>query len=195
MPSPLGHGLAALTLHALSARGRHGLRDVRRAAVVVAAAVAPDLDLLLKYVDGRNHHQAESHSLGSAALAGLVVWALAWWRRWPGAAVLGVLAAGGWTSHVLLDYLGRDTHPPIGLMAFWPLSRDFFKFPWPIFLDLGRTLDWETIRHNVRSVAWETALLLPPALLSWRYRVREGEADDGGLQAGRRGPAGDGGGR
>jgi hypothetical protein len=58
-------------------------------------------------------------------------------------------------------------------MALWPLSPGFFKFPWPLFLDLGRTLDWETIRHNARSVAWEAALLLPPALLSWRHRLHE----------------------
>jgi inner membrane protein len=168
MPSPLGHALAAVTMHAWAARGGAPLLDARRIGVVVAAAVAPDLDLLLKYVDGRNHHQMESHSLGCAVLAGLVVWALARWRAWEGAALLGLLGAAGWGSHVLLDYLGKDTHPPIGVMALWPLSPGFFKFPWPIFLDLGRTLDWETIRHNARSVAWEAALLLPPALLSWR---------------------------
>lgn len=148
---------------------------MRRAAIAVTAAVVPDLDLLLRFVDGRNHHQAESHSVGCAVLAGLVVWALAHWRRWPAPRALALLGALAWASHVGLDYLGRDTHPPIGLMALWPLSDGYFKFPWPVFLDIGRTLEWETIRNNVMAVAWEAALLLPPMLLCWRHRVREAE--------------------
>ena len=175
MPSPLGHALAGLTVHALAARRPGQLFEVRRVALTVGAALVPDLDLLLRFVDGRNHHQAQSHSLGCALLAGLVVWGVATWRRWPRplgwAAVVGL----AWTSHVLLDYLGSDTHPPIGLMALWPASSGFFKFPWPVFMDIGRTLEWETIRHNAVAVAWETILLVPPLLLAWRHRLREAE--------------------
>lgn len=175
MPSPVGHALAGLTLHALGSRRPGDLFDVRRAAFTVGAALVPDLDLLLKFVDGRNHHQAEGHSLGCALLAALAVWALARWRHWPRPSALALLAGLGWGSHVLLDYLGSDTHPPIGLMALWPVSSAYFKIPWPLFMDIGRTLEWETIRHNAVAVAWETILLLPPLLLSWRHRLREAE--------------------
>ena len=173
MPSPLGHALAGLTVQALAARGREDLLDVRRVAIAVGAAVAPDVDLLFKLVDGRNHHQAQTHSLGCAVAAAVAVWVFARWRGWPAAARLALLAGAAWTSHVALDYLGRDTHPPIGLMALWPVSSGYFKFPWPLFFDIGRTLAWETIRHNAVAVAWETVLLLPPLLLSWRHRLRE----------------------
>lgn len=175
MPSPIGHALAGLTLHALAARRAGELPDVRRAALVVGAALAPDLDLLLKFIDGRNHHQAESHSLGCAVLAALAVWAVGRWRHWPRPPALGLAVGLAWASHVLLDYLGSDTHPPIGLMALWPLSAAYYKFPWPVFMDIGRTLEWETIRHNAVAVAWETILLVPLLLLSWRHRLREGE--------------------
>jgi membrane-bound metal-dependent hydrolase YbcI (DUF457 family) len=173
MPSPLGHALAGLTVHALLSRRRPELLDVRRIAVAVGAAVAPDLDLLFKLVDGRNHHQAESHSLGCALLAAAAVWLLARARGWPEAARLALMAGAVWTSHVALDYLGRDTHPPIGLMALWPVSSGYFKFPWPLFLDIGRTLTWETVRNNAAAVAWEAVLLLPPLMLCWRFRLRE----------------------
>jgi len=154
----------------LTARDPEEAADLRRAAVFVGAAVAPDLDLLLRFVDGRNHHQAESHSIGCALIAGLLAWGLALvWRvarpvRW------GAAAAIGWTSHIVLDYLGKDTHPPIGLMALWPLSSGHFKFPWPLFMDIGRTLDGNTMRHNVVAVGWEVVALTPLLVLAWRLR-------------------------
>ena len=139
--------------------------------VVVGAALAPDLDLLLRFADGRNHHQAESHSIGCAALAGLAVWALARFRGWSGAGVLGLLAGAGWLSHVALDYLGRDTNPPIGIMAFWPLERRYYKFPWPLFMDIGRTLTWEAVFNNAVAMTWEMAVFGPLILLLWRLRA------------------------
>lgn len=172
MPSPVGHGLAAVALHALAARGRGALLDARRASLLVAAALAPDVDLLFRFVDGRNHHQMETHGVGSAVLAGLAGWALAHARRWPGAGRLGAMTGLAWASHIALDYLGRDTAPPIGLMALWPLSSDFYKCPWPLFLDIGRTLTWATAAHNLVAVAWETVLLLPIVVLCVRARLR-----------------------
>ena len=35
---------------------------------MVGAALAPDLDLLFQFVDGRNHHSAETHGIGFALL-------------------------------------------------------------------------------------------------------------------------------
>ena len=138
---------------------------------MLVAATAPDLDLLLRLVDGRNHHQAESHSIGCAALAGLLVWAVGGLRGWHRPAQLGLLACLGWLSHVALDYLGRDTHPPIGIMALWPLSGGYFKFPWPVFMDIGRTLEWGTVFHNALAACWELTLLAPVVWLAWRSRA------------------------
>jgi LexA-binding, inner membrane-associated putative hydrolase len=174
MPSPLGHALGALTLHLLSARDRDEVWDHRRALVLVGAAVAPDLDLLFRYVDGRNHHQAQTHSVGAALAAGLLVALFAAWRGAARPARLGLWAGLAWGSHILLDYLGRDTHPPIGLLALWPLSDAYYKFPWPVFWDIGRTLDLTTVRHNVVAVAWELVILTPIPALLLRRRLRTG---------------------
>ncbi|HVR71816.1 MAG TPA: metal-dependent hydrolase [Vicinamibacteria bacterium] len=167
MPSPLGHGLVGLAVHALTARDARALWDVRRALVVSGAAVAPDLDLLFRYVDGRNHHQAETHSIGAAILAGLAVAAIARLAGRARAAALGLVAFAGWLSHPLLDYFGNDTHPPIGLMALWPLDRGFYKSPFIVFMDIGRTLDWETVRHNTVAVSWELLVLTPFLAAAW----------------------------
>lgn len=172
MPSPLAHGLTGLAVHALVARTRDDLYDVRRAAVIVGAALAPDLDLLFKFVDGQNHHNQETHSLGCAFLAGLLAYAVARPLGVRSPRAWAVPVALGWASHVLLDYLNVDTHPPIGILAFWPLSGANFKVPWPIFMDIGRTLDWPTVRHNAVAAAWEAVVLVPLLALVWRSRRR-----------------------
>ena len=172
MPSPIGHALAGLTVHVLTARDAAERKSLWRAALLAGAAAAPDLDLLFRLVDGRNHHQAETHSIGAAALAAFVVWTAARLRAEARPAALGMAAGGAWLTHVLLDYVGQDTHPPIGIMALWPFESGYHKLPWPIFLDIGRTLEWATVRHDALAVAWEIALLAPLLLASWWWRAR-----------------------
>jgi hypothetical protein len=161
--------MAGLAVHLVTARGRGEARDVGRALVAAGIAMAPDLDLLLKLVDGRNHHQGVSHSFGLAVAAGAVAAVLA--RRCRPFA-WAVFASLAWASHFVLDYFGRDTHPPIGLPALWPLTDAYLKFPWPIFLDIGRTLEWTTVRHNAVALAWEIAVLLPLLVFTYWWRLR-----------------------
>jgi membrane-bound metal-dependent hydrolase YbcI (DUF457 family) len=172
MPSPLGHAIAGLTVHVLTGSAGDQRTSWRRAIVVTGAALAPDLDLAFRFVDGRNHHGHETHSLGMALLAAVAAFGLATVLRSRGPLVLALAVGLAWSSHVLLDYLNVDTHPPIGILALWPLSAAYFKFPWPIFLDVGRTLDLGTIRHNALAAAWECTILLPMLTWAWRLRAR-----------------------
>ena len=115
MPSPVGHALGGLIVGLVGSR-EPGAGSRKSLYGPVAAAVLPDIDFLW----GR--HNMETHSLGAAALAGLAV--LAWTR---GRDVrLAVLVALAWASHVLFDWLGSDTTPPIGVMALWPCSADYY---------------------------------------------------------------------
>jgi inner membrane protein len=176
VPSPVGHALAGLIVHLLTARDRADVASLRHAAVAVTAAVAPDLDLLLRFVDGRNHHQGASHSITYALLAGGAVALAGRAAGWPRSLGLGIAAAAGWGSHLLLDYFGQDTHPPIGIPLLWPFSGGYFNSPWALFLDIGRTLDWHTVRHDALAVSWEMVFMLPVLLATWwlRWRRREG---------------------
>jgi membrane-bound metal-dependent hydrolase YbcI (DUF457 family) len=172
MPSPVGHALAGVVVHASLARDERQLADWRRAAVLVAAALAPDLDLLFGFVDGRNHHQAESHSVGAAAIATLAAALL--FRRlrlsaWP---VLALGVGAAWLSHVFLDYLSRDVSPPIGLLVLWPFSEEHYKFGRPIFMSISRRFDWPSTANNLVAVAWELVLLLPVLAGVCGLRVR-----------------------
>jgi len=133
--------------------------------VVTGAALAPDLDLLGRFWDGGNHHQGATHSFGGALLVAALVWALSDRH-------LGTLAGIGWSSHVLLDCLGRDTSPPIGLMALWPLDTGYHKSQLVVFLDVGRSMTWDTLWRNALAVAWECVLLLPILYIVERARSR-----------------------
>jgi membrane-bound metal-dependent hydrolase YbcI (DUF457 family) len=134
-------------------------------AALAAIGMAPDLDLLI----GR--HRAETHSIGAA----LLVATLAATLRWPLAATRArvwwvVFAA--WGTHVLFDALGEDMGPPAGIMAFWPISSEFVKFDWELFLPLRREW-WEPgfVMRTVMAVLRELLILIPVlALIAWWRR-------------------------
>ncbi len=172
MPTPLAHGLAGLIVHVLSARDRGELRDPWRLGVTVGAAVLPDVDLVFRLVDGRNQHDAETHSIGFALLAAVTAAAVFTLLRWRRPLLLALAVFCAWSSHLVLDYLNVDTSPPIGLLALWPFSSAYYKSPLPIFMDIGRDLNWSTIRHDALAAAWELAVLVPLLLVCWRYRTR-----------------------
>jgi membrane-bound metal-dependent hydrolase YbcI (DUF457 family) len=147
MPSPVGHALAGVAVGWL-VEGRPRLST--RAAAYAVVAASPDLDLLLET------HRAATHGVGFTVLAALVAWVLT--RRVRTAAAFG-LAYG---THVLLDWLGTDTTPPIGLMALWPLSREYYESPYHVFMAVSRRY-WlaEFWTYNVRVLARELLILSP----------------------------------
>jgi hypothetical protein len=132
------------------------------------AGAAPDVDFLW----GR--HNQETHSLGAALIAGLVVFA---WKRQPRLAIAVTIA---WASHVLFDWLGSDTTPPLGVMALWPLSNDYFLANAFFFEAISRRYWLDNFwTHNLWAVALEIAILAPPlaALTLLRRRRRTGDQE------------------
>jgi membrane-bound metal-dependent hydrolase YbcI (DUF457 family) len=170
VPSPVGHFLFGLATH-VSTASAEDLGWRARTAVTVACALAPDLDFLAG-LWGVRWHQRHTHSIGAAVIAAALVAIgsrIAGSARWRS---LGLAAWLGWMSHLALDFVNVDTHPPIGIMALWPFSTAHYKFPWPVFMDIGRTLDWKTARHDALALAWEAALLCPLLVFAWRRRTR-----------------------
>jgi len=156
MPSPVGHALGGIAAGWYAAPGR----DRVTAAVLAVVAIAPDLDLVF------GAHREASHSVGAAAIAGVVA-ALLVRRdrvRW------GAAVALAWLSHVLLDWLSNDTRPPIGVMALWPITRDYYKAAIEIFPPVSRRY-WESRfwPYNLRALVTEVVILGPiAALVVWR---------------------------
>ena len=181
MPTPIGHALAGLVVSSFSIRRSGPTVSPLRAGVLVFCAVAPDLDLLLRLVDGANHHRGASHSLGMAALAGLAGSLLG---RFAAGMPSGLAISAAWASHVLLDYLGLDTSPPAGEMALWPLSTDFYISPVALFYDVRRAFSLGALSHNAIAAAIELVVMLPILAMCWRYRGGGGVEKSGEQRSG-----------
>jgi inner membrane protein len=179
MPSPLGHALGGLAVGWLVA-GRRGTgplirhprvagrrwwqgRIVRQGALFAALGMLADVDFLF------GTHNTYTHSIGAALIVGLAAGVLASGRRLSG----GLTAGAAYGSHLLLDWLGDDRSPPIGIMALWPFSGDFYQSPVPIFMGISRRY-WrdDFLTHNALAVVREIATLGPVLVLVWWTRLR-----------------------
>jgi membrane-bound metal-dependent hydrolase YbcI (DUF457 family) len=173
MPSPLGHALAG-ALFGGAVAGRHPPRALahpwwRAAAFFALLGCAADLDFLF------GEHSGRTHSIGATLIVGLsILVATRGRRRW---AIAGAAAYG---SHILLDMLGHDTTPPIGVMALWPFSRGYYEANLHVFMAISRRY-WLPgfVTHNLIAVVWELVLLGLPAALVWRWRRARALADSG----------------
>jgi hypothetical protein len=155
VPSPIGHLLGGAIVGQILTPS-----SVLLCAV---AGAAPDVDFLW----GR--HNMETHSLGAALIAGLAVFA---WKR---NARLAIAVTVAWVSHVLFDWLGSDTTPPLGVMALWPLSSDYY-FSDAFFFEAISRRYWldNFLTHNLWAVTKELLILGPvlAVVIAIRSRAR-----------------------
>jgi len=163
MPTPVGHALAGLAVAGLA--NRRSALPASHVGALIGCALAPDLDLILRWVDSANHHRGPTHSVMAALIAGLIGAGLARFRfDVPKAWAI----SAAWGSHVLLDYLGVDTSPPSGEMALWPFSSSFFVSPIQVFYDVPRAFTLAATLHNLQAVAVELIVMAPIAWFCWR---------------------------
>jgi len=164
MPSPLGHALGGLTVGLIALGPRPRTTAPLSTPLVLAcmaAAAAPDVDFLW------NRHSMETHSVGAALIAGLVAWVMTRQWRWA------VAVALAWATHPLFDWLGSDDGPPLGVVALWPWSHEYFFGELYVFDSIGRNMrDPNFWPSNLRAVVKEVLLLGPgvAGLLWWHTR-------------------------
>ena len=130
--------------------------------ICVAAGVLPDIDFAW------GGHNRETHSLGAAIIAGLVVFA---WKRSPRLAIAVTLS---WASHVLFDWLGSDDTPPLGVMALWPITSNFYFANAFVFDAISRRYWLDNfIAHNTWAIVREVLILGPLlGIAAWSRRRR-----------------------
>lgn len=163
MPSPLGHALAGAAAGWVIARPDTASRwRVWRLGVLFAAlGMLPDLDLLATV------HRGPTHSLGMAAIVGLAATAVSRHPR------LGVAAAAAYGTHTLCDWLSADTSLPLGVMALWPVSHEYYKASASIFDSVWRKNETPDFwAHNIRAIAREVAILGPLAAIALVMQMR-----------------------
>lgn len=164
MPSPVGHALAGIAAGYLLGGGAVDTPTTRSSPCLIGwkhpfhkrfvvfglLGILPDIDFLFGV------HSTYTHSVGAIVVVGLV--------SGLGGRHLGsrrYLAAGAaYGSHVLLDWLGSDTVAPLGVMALWPLSSDFYLSDRHWFMAVCREY-WvaECWWHNARGLIREVMAL------------------------------------
>jgi hypothetical protein len=160
MPSPLGHAIAGVAAGWLVVGAPTRLRQPKRlkeVALFAGLGMLPDLDLVFGI------HSGPTHSIGASVAIGVVTFAVATVQSLPRRGRLALACVAAYTSHVLLDWLGTDASPPLGIMAFWPFSRDYFESDLHIFMAISRRYyqGWRFVEQNLRAIAWELVVLLP----------------------------------
>ena len=153
MPSPVGHALGGI-----AAGVRFTGRSRTNLWILAAIGAAADVDLLL------GAHRGHSHSVGAVVAAGLLAWAITSSWRW------GAAAASAWGSHVVLDWLGADSWPPIGIPALWPFTDAYYRSPITVFPSVSRQywLGSRFVYFNLLALTVELLILLPIAWLMVR---------------------------
>ena len=121
MPSPVGHVLAGIAVGSFARRD--GGWTVPLACGVAAAL--PDIDFLLPIA-----HRGPTHSLiAGVAAFGLIVLGMRLMKvptETGHARIAAAVRVWAVLSHLLLDWLGKDSSTPRGLMALWPWTPDYY---------------------------------------------------------------------
>ena len=82
---------------------------------------------------------------------------------------MAVALGAAYGSHVLLDWLGSDSVAPLGVMALWPFSFDYYLSDQQWFLSVCRAYTVASCwRHNLVGALREVLMLGPAALLATR---------------------------
>jgi inner membrane protein len=120
--------------------------------------MAADLDLLI------GAHSGPTHGLGAALLVGAAAWMLVGGRSRPTSRLIVALSCTfAYGSHILLDWLGSDSTAPIGVMALWPFSRQYYESGLHVFMAVSRRY-WQPDvfwRQNAAALIRELLVLVP----------------------------------
>jgi membrane-bound metal-dependent hydrolase YbcI (DUF457 family) len=173
MPSPLGHALAGYAIGTIV--GRPATTTTTpiastggRILLFAGLGCLPDIDFLFRA------HSMYTHSVGAVMIVALAA-AIAFRLDWR--AVAACAAAYG--AHLLLDWLGNDTSPPIGIMALWPFDSGYYQSPIPIFMPVSRRYWLPNFwRHNLLVACIEVALFGSIALAAHWY-ASKGASNEG----------------
>jgi inner membrane protein len=167
MPSPVAHALGGLAAaFIVDSVPRRPTLTVPILVGSVALAVAPDLDLLT------GSHRTHTHSIGAVAIIGVICWVVLRSRSRSTAAAAALIAA--YASHLLLDWLSKDTRPPSGIPALWPFTAQYYQSPLTVFGETSRRywLPEEFVLGNLRSLGWDLTVLVPLLIVAWVHWSR-----------------------
>ncbi|NIU01746.1 MAG: hypothetical protein GWN01_12820, partial [Nitrosopumilaceae archaeon] len=133
MSSPVDPSLAGCISSAFSTAENSKI-NFRSFILFIFIANAPDLDFLPGIITGQPnlYHHGISHSIGIGIVVSLILALVLNHKKSLAIAKNFWLYFSLYISHLFLDYLSVDGRPPAGIPVFWPISGEYFIFPFPI---------------------------------------------------------------
>ena len=128
MPSPIAHLLTGIIIASAPMRRSMPI-DLKRFLLCAAAAIVPDLDMLLTLIgfDYFYVHRTFSHSIITVLIIFSILWVLNYlFSRKYKHKIPHLLIPICLLSHIALDLFTEDVYGPRGIMLFWPISKRFF---------------------------------------------------------------------
>jgi LexA-binding, inner membrane-associated putative hydrolase len=194
VPSPIGHALAGTAVAWAGDASARRKSSTRFVVVCALLAALPDVDLLIP-----RSHRSVTHSLVSVILVFIIAAVVTGWvtrlrspeqegelrrgrlrlrTQGPGPSVaaaryhVAIVCAAAWASHLLLDWLGADTLPPLGIQVFWPFDMRFFVSGLSLFAETERRHPFSgpTLYQNLWAAVQEIAIMAPVAAVAWTAR-------------------------
>lgn len=172
MPTPVGHSLMGYILYTERKKANWKL-NWKDLLVFLLVANLPDIDYLPGFLAGNPNqfHQKMTHSLGFAIIVGIILGLIYHLKEKKNFFKYFIIFATIYSSHLFLDFIGKDTRAPYGEQLFWPISNIHVLSPIAIFSDVHKAsasdiffqslCSW----HNLWSVMIEVLILLPVLLV------------------------------
>lgn len=171
MSSPFGHSIAGYFVAVFETRTWKVI-NLRKLISYIFIANAADLDLIPGFIIGKPNlfHHGASHSLCAAVLFSIAA-AFFMGSKEKHYIKMVSIAFCLYVSHLFFDYLSVDGRPPIGIPVFWPLSNEYFIFPYPFLPPVmhssvdhattGQFLNALFSIHNLYVMLIELAVTMP----------------------------------
>lgn len=168
MPTPVGHTLMGYIVYTDRKMANWNLtwRDLL---IFILVANLPDIDYLPGFLMGKPNkfHHGMTHSISLAVLIGCILGLIYFMKERRNFVKYFFSFSMTYSSHLLLDFLGKDTSYPYGEQLFWPFSNIYFMSPIAIFSDVHKAssskifiqslFNW----NNLGTVVIEAIILLP----------------------------------
>ena len=133
----------------------------------------PDLDFLPGLIAGNPnmYHHGITHSIFFGLVISIAVGVAYSIIRKKDVLRMSIILFITYASHLLLDFLGKDTRQPFGEQLFWPFSSEYYLSPIALFSDVHKASQSDIFLkslfnwHNLSTMAIEAAILTPILLL------------------------------
>ena len=159
MATPVGHSLVGYLLYLTFYKDYRLFKNWKIITLYVFTANAPDLDFIpgIFIGDANRFHHGISHTLAFSLLFALIMYMIPRFRTRKDFIIFFLL----YFAHVAIDFFTADTGAPFGIMLFWPFTQRHFISFYSLFSDIHHlTLSDLFDLHNIKAIAWETAVFL-----------------------------------